>query len=205
MPKAGSSRPSESTSMVAHCLAVSTGSRSPRLATFIPNLMRRVPPARAAMTLMHSSPPSAPMMRSDCQMESTPPRVAEIHPAPEAARVVEVEVGDADAGADGHRVLLVMVGEGVMIPKIRRAVQPLGRRESTLPAAGAGQFRSHGHRLPLLLSPGVRLWTPPPSKRLRQPFRVLVPRQVVRFAQRVFEVPRGGNRRLRPSFMGTWR
>ena len=73
MPNAGNSLPSESTSIVAHCLAVSTGSRSPRLATFMPNLMRRVPPARAAMTLMHSSPPSAPMMRSDCQIESTPP------------------------------------------------------------------------------------------------------------------------------------
>ena len=39
----------------------------------MPNLMRRVAPARAAITLMHSRLPSREMSRSDCQMESMPP------------------------------------------------------------------------------------------------------------------------------------
>ena len=46
MPKAGSSRPSESTSMVAHCLATSTGSRKASETTFMPNFSRRVRPAK---------------------------------------------------------------------------------------------------------------------------------------------------------------
>ncbi len=59
--------------MVAQALAVSTGSRSARLATFMPNFRRRLPPASAAMTLMHSSWGSRLIIRSLCQMESTPP------------------------------------------------------------------------------------------------------------------------------------
>ena len=59
--------------MVAHCLATSTGSRKPRLATFMPNLSRLVAPARAAITLMHSRLSAAEISRSDCQMESMPP------------------------------------------------------------------------------------------------------------------------------------
>ena len=73
MPNAGSRRPSDSTSMVAHCLASSTGSRSASDTTFMPNFSRRVRPASAAITLMHSSCGSRLSSRSVCQMESTPP------------------------------------------------------------------------------------------------------------------------------------
>ena len=50
MPNIGNRRPSLRTSMVAHCLASSSGSRRPSVATFMPNLMRWVAPASAAMT-----------------------------------------------------------------------------------------------------------------------------------------------------------
>ena len=73
MPKAGSRRPSLSTSIVAHCLASSSGSRSPTEATFMPNLMRWVRPASAAITLITSRNGSSETRRSVCQRESTPP------------------------------------------------------------------------------------------------------------------------------------
>src|SRR6056300_1061046 len=59
--------------MVAQALAVRKGSRCPREATFMPNLMRFVPPARAAMTDMTSRFGMGLTRRSDCQIESTPP------------------------------------------------------------------------------------------------------------------------------------
>ena len=73
MPKAGSRRPSDSTSMVAHCLATSTGSRMASDTTFMPNLSRRVRPASAAIAVMHSSIGSRLSSRSVCHSESTPP------------------------------------------------------------------------------------------------------------------------------------
>ena len=73
MPNAGSSRPLLSTSMVAHCLASSSGSRMPTDATFMPNLSRLVAPAIAAIALMHSRIGSLETSRSVCQSESTPP------------------------------------------------------------------------------------------------------------------------------------
>ena len=73
MPKAGSSRPSDKTSIVAHCLATSTGSRNASDSTLTPNLSRRVRPANAAITLMHSRIGSRLTMRSVCHSESTPP------------------------------------------------------------------------------------------------------------------------------------
>ena len=54
MPKPGSSRPCDSTSIVAHCLASSTGSRNASDTTLTPNLIRRVRPAIAASAVMHS-------------------------------------------------------------------------------------------------------------------------------------------------------
>src|SRR3546814_19751219 len=59
--------------MVAHCLAGSSGSRRLADATFMPNLMRRVRPASAAITLMHSRCVKVETSRSVCQSESTPP------------------------------------------------------------------------------------------------------------------------------------
>ena len=73
IPNAGSRRPSLKKSMVAHCLARSSGSRSPTDATFIPNLIRRVAPASAAIALMHSRMGRRDTRRSVCQSESTPP------------------------------------------------------------------------------------------------------------------------------------
>src|SRR5262249_39247858 len=73
MPKAGNSRPSDNTSIVAHCLAKSTGSRKANDSTLTPNLIRRVRPASAAITLMHSRIGSRLIMRSVCHSESTPP------------------------------------------------------------------------------------------------------------------------------------
>jgi hypothetical protein len=54
MPKAGSRRPFDSTSIVAHCLASSTGSRNTSDTTFMPNFMRRVRPAKAAIVVIDS-------------------------------------------------------------------------------------------------------------------------------------------------------
>ena len=73
MPKAGSSRPSESTSIVAHCLASRTGSRNASDTTFMPKRSRRVRPASAAITDMHSRNGWRPISRSVCHSESTPP------------------------------------------------------------------------------------------------------------------------------------
>src|SRR3984893_13688504 len=73
MPKAGSRRPSDSTSMVAHCLASSTGSRNASDTTFIPNRMRRVRPAKAAIVVIDSRNGWRLTIRSVCQIESTPP------------------------------------------------------------------------------------------------------------------------------------
>ena len=72
-PNAGRRRPPDSTSMVAHALAVSTGSRSPMLATFMPNLSFLLPPANAAITLITSRLGAFSIMRSLCQIESMPP------------------------------------------------------------------------------------------------------------------------------------
>src|ERR1700751_5411330 len=72
-PKAGSRRPSDSTSMVAHCLASSTGSRNASDTTFIPNFMRRVRPAKAAIVVMDSRNGWRLTIRSVCQIESAPP------------------------------------------------------------------------------------------------------------------------------------
>src|ERR1700733_15036728 len=73
MPKAGSRRPSESTSIVAHCLASSTGSRNGSDTTFMPNRMRRVRPAKAATVVIDSRNGSRLTTRSVCHIESTPP------------------------------------------------------------------------------------------------------------------------------------
>src|SRR5262245_27396185 len=73
MPNPGSMRPPESTSMVAHCLASSTGSRIAAPTTFTPNLIRRVRPAIAARAVMHSRIGVRLTRRSLCQIESTPP------------------------------------------------------------------------------------------------------------------------------------
>ena len=73
MPKAGSSRPSDRKSIVAHCRATSTASRIASDNTLTPNLMRRVRPASAAITLMHSRNGVGLTSRSVCQIESTPP------------------------------------------------------------------------------------------------------------------------------------
>jgi hypothetical protein len=73
MPKAGSKRPSDSMSMVAHCLASSTGSRNASDTTFMPNRMRRVRPARAAIMVIDSRNGWRLTIRSVCQIESTPP------------------------------------------------------------------------------------------------------------------------------------
>ena len=73
MPKAGSRRPALSRSMVAHCLASSSGSRKPTEATFMPNLRRSVRPESAAITLITSRKGSCETRRSVCQSESTPP------------------------------------------------------------------------------------------------------------------------------------
>src|SRR6185312_4003434 len=73
MPKAGSRRPSDSMSMVAHCLASSTGSRNVSETTFMPNRMRRVRPAKAAIVVIDSRKGWRPTIRSVCQIESTPP------------------------------------------------------------------------------------------------------------------------------------
>ena len=54
MPNPGSSLPCDSTSIVAHCFASSTGSRNASDTTFTPNLIRRVRPAIAASAVMHS-------------------------------------------------------------------------------------------------------------------------------------------------------
>ena len=58
--------------MVAHCLAVCSGSRSPMEATFMPNLIFLVAPASPAITLMHSRNGSLEISRSVCHRESTP-------------------------------------------------------------------------------------------------------------------------------------
>src|SRR5262245_856431 len=73
MPKAGSRRPSDNTSMVAHCLASSTGSRNASDTTFMPNFMRRVRPAKAAIVVIDSRNGWRLTIRSVCQIESTPP------------------------------------------------------------------------------------------------------------------------------------
>src|SRR6516225_7424346 len=73
MPKAGSRRPSDRTSMVAHCLASSTGSRNASDTTFMPNFMRRVRPAKAAIVVIDSRNGWRLTIRSVCQIESTPP------------------------------------------------------------------------------------------------------------------------------------
>src|SRR5437588_3741295 len=73
MPKAGSRRPSDNTSIVAHCLATRTASRNASESTLTPNLSRRVRPASAAMTDMHSRIGSRLTTRSVCHSESTPP------------------------------------------------------------------------------------------------------------------------------------
>ncbi len=73
MPKPGSSRPFESTSIVAHCLASSTGSRIATETTLTPNLIRRVRPAIAASAVMLSRNGWRLTRRSVCQMESMPP------------------------------------------------------------------------------------------------------------------------------------
>ncbi len=75
-PKAGSNRPSERKSIVAHCFAISRGSRRPREATFMPNFIRRVRPARAAIALIHSKCGIGETRRSVCQRLSTPPTSA---------------------------------------------------------------------------------------------------------------------------------
>ena len=73
MPKAGNRRPSDSTSMVAHCLASSTGSRSASDTTFMPKRRRRVRPASAAIAAMHSRIGWRLTRRSVCHSESMPP------------------------------------------------------------------------------------------------------------------------------------
>src|SRR5260221_2284686 len=73
MPNAGRRRPSDSRSMVAHCLASRTGSRSASDTTFMPNLILRVRPASAAITLKLSRIGSLETSRSVCHSESTPP------------------------------------------------------------------------------------------------------------------------------------
>ena len=73
MPKAGSRRPSDSTSIVAHCLASSMGSRKASDTTFMPNFRRRVRPASAAIVAMLSRIGARLTMRSACHSESTPP------------------------------------------------------------------------------------------------------------------------------------
>jgi hypothetical protein len=73
IPNPGSSRPSDSTSIVAHCLASSTGSRSASDTTFMPNFSRRVRPASAAIAVMHSRIGALLISRSVCQTESIPP------------------------------------------------------------------------------------------------------------------------------------
>src|SRR6266404_376733 len=73
MPKAGNRRPSDSTSIVAHCLASNTVSRNASDSTLTPNLSRRVRPASAAIALMHSRIGSRLTMRSVCHSESMPP------------------------------------------------------------------------------------------------------------------------------------
>src|ERR1700759_3097713 len=73
MQKAGSKRPSDRTSMVAHCLASSTGSRNASDTTFMPNFMRRVRPAKAAIVFIDSRNGRGLTIRSVCQIESTPP------------------------------------------------------------------------------------------------------------------------------------
>jgi hypothetical protein len=73
MPNAGSRRPSDSTSMVAHCFASSTGSRNASDTTFMPNRIRRVRPASAAIVVIDSRNGRGPTIRSVCQIESTPP------------------------------------------------------------------------------------------------------------------------------------
>src|SRR5665213_1150270 len=69
----GSSRPSERKSMVAHCRATSTASRIASDSTLTPNFKRRVRPASAAITLMHSRNGVGLTRRSVCHSESTPP------------------------------------------------------------------------------------------------------------------------------------
>ena len=59
--------------MVAHCLASSTGSRSASDTTFMPKRRRRVRPASAAITAMHSRIGWRLTSRSVCHSESTPP------------------------------------------------------------------------------------------------------------------------------------
>ena len=59
--------------MVAHCLASSTGSRSASDTTFMPKRRRRVRPASAAMTAMHSRIGWRLTSRSVCHTESMPP------------------------------------------------------------------------------------------------------------------------------------
>ena len=73
MPNPGSSRPPDSTSIVAHCFASSTGSRSATDTTLTPNLIRRVRPAIAASAVMHSRIGVRLTIRSVCQIESSPP------------------------------------------------------------------------------------------------------------------------------------
>ena len=106
MPKAGSSRPSDSTSMVAHCLASSTGSRIASDTTFMPKLIRRVRPASAAIVVMHSRIGVRLTSRSVCQIESTPPCLAQIDPAPVVAGPGEREFHQADADGDAHACAL---------------------------------------------------------------------------------------------------
>ena len=59
--------------MVAHCLASSTGSRNASDTTFMPNFMRRVRPAKAAIVVIDSRNGWRLTIRSVCQIESTPP------------------------------------------------------------------------------------------------------------------------------------
>src|SRR3954470_9337128 len=73
IPNAGSRRPSDSMSIVAHCLASSTGSRNASETTFMPNFMRRVRPASAAIVVIDSRNGWRLTIRSVCQIESTPP------------------------------------------------------------------------------------------------------------------------------------
>ena len=129
MPKAGSRRPSDSTSMVAHCLASSTGSRSASDTTFMPKRMRRVRPGQGR----HGRHAFEDRLAAD-QAVGLPQRIdaarlAQIDPAPVAGGAGEGEFHQAEADGDAHAA----AASGASLSRWRRiSSRPSGTASSAL-------------------------------------------------------------------------
>ena len=88
--------------MVAHCFATSTGSRNASERTFMPNFIRRVRPAIAAIAVIDSRMGFSLMMPVGLPERVDAARFAQVDPAPKIRGVGEREIGEAETDANGH-------------------------------------------------------------------------------------------------------